>query len=341
MAYKFLTLDDALAPRPGLTWLIEGLIPERSFTAFYGYPGSLKSTVVLDMAMAVATGKPFLPAMPGSTNNFSGFKTTWAPVVWIDLDNGPDVTAERLAAFSRGYQAAPGTLFYWLSYPMPTIQATRRASVDALQAALLTLPHRPGWIILDTLLRAAGVRDENSSEMDIVMQNLHSLAENVGAALTVISHSRKENSGRAGNGLRGHSSIEGGLDSVFLVSRERNNEDLIEVVNQKARRKPVDPFGARWTYTADPISQELEEARFYWEPVTKRLTKTQAAVLNTCQEIQDALTANGSMIQSSLYAMVGGSRKVFDEAISRLHRDGIIGITQGAKNAKKISLQIP
>jgi len=47
------------------------------------------------------------------------------------------------------------------------------------------------------------------------------------------------------------------------------------------------------------------------------------------------------MIQSSLYAEVGGSRKVFDEALSRLHRDGIIGINQGAKNAKKISLQIP
>ena len=340
MAYKFLTLDDALAPRPKLTWLIDGVIPERSFTAFYGYPGSLKSSIVLDAAMAVATGKPFLPAMPGSGNNFPGFSTTRAPVVWIDLDNGTDVTAERLAAFSRGYQAPPGVPFYWLSYPVPTIQATRRASVDALQAALLTLPHRPGWIILDTLLRAAGVRDENSSEMDIVMQNLHSLAENVGAALTVISHSRKENSGRAGNGLRGHSSIEGGLDSVFLVSREGNG-DVIEVVNQKARRKPVDPFGARWTYTADSISQELQKARFYWEPVTKRLTKTQAAVLNTCQAIQDALTANGSMIQSSLYAEVGGSRKVFDEALSRLHRDGIIGINQGAKNAKKISLQIP
>ena len=339
MGYHFFALDDALAPRPKLTWLIDGVIPERSFTAFYGYPGSLKSSIVLDAAMAVATGKPFLPAMPGSTNNFPGFKTTRAPVVWVDLDNGQDVTAERLAAFSRGYQAPPGADFYWLSYPVPTIQATRRASVDALQAALLTLPHRPSWIILDTLLRAAGVRDENSSEMDFVMANLHNLAENVGAALTVVSHSRKENTGRAGNGLRGHSSIEGGLDAVFLVSREGNG-DVIEVVNQKARRKPVDPFGARWTYTADPISQELWESRFYWEPVN-RMSKAQAALLNLCQMIVDHLKQSGDMNQSALYSLVGGNKRNFEQAINRLKSDGTIDITQGQRNAKIIRLQFP
>ncbi|HOD04383.1 MAG TPA: AAA family ATPase [Anaerolineaceae bacterium] len=336
--YSFNNLSDALAPRPKLRYLIEDLIPERSFSAFYGYPGSLKSSLVMDAAMAVATGKRFLPGLPGGMNSFPGFRTEQAPVCWIDLDNGNDVTCERISAFARAYQQS-GAVFYWISYPAPSLQMSRRNSVNSLQASILALPERPGWIIIDTLLRSAGVRDENSSEMDAVMGNLHNLAENIGAALTVVSHSKKENVGRARNGLRGHSSIEGGVDSVFLVLRDENS-DLVEVINQKARRRPVEPFGARWTFTADSISHELTEARFYWEPIS-RMTKAQSAIFNLCQLITDHLKQSGDMNQGALYNLVGGNKHNFDRAIERLKSDGLIIITTGAKNAKFIKLQLP
>lgn len=331
MTYRVFTLSDALAPKPKRLYLVDKIIQERSFTAFYGYPGSLKSSIVLDMAMAVATGKHFLPSMPGSGGTFPGYKTFQVPVFWIDIDNGEDVTAERIAAFAKTYKADPATPFYWMSYPEPALKASNQNSVNSIASFILNSPYKPGWIIIDTLLRAAGVKDENSSEMDAVMSNLHKFAEDLKAAMTVISHSRKENAGRAGNGLRGHSSIEGGLDSVFYVDREEN-KDLIQVNNQKARRKPVDPFSARWTYIDDPVSDELLEARFYFEP-TNRMTKQQIAQANLCQTIIDTLKSNGITNKAALFNLVGGNRNNFNDALQKNIDDGFITKKTGAKNA--------
>ena len=149
--------------------------------------------------------------------------------------------------------------------------------------------------------------------------------------MTVISHSRKENTGRAGNGLRGHSSIEGGLDSVFCVSRE-DNSDIIQINNQKARRKPTEPFSARFTYTPDPVSDELVEARFYHE-ATNRMSKAQINLLNVCQTIIDTLKTNGKSNTSTLFTLVGGNRKTFDKALEKCVDDGQVIKTSGAKNA--------
>jgi len=292
----------------------------------------LKSSLVMDMAMAVATGKPFLPAMPNSGGMFPGYNTFQVPVLWIDIDNGDDVTAERITAFAENYKSPIDTPFYWMSYPSPAIKAVNSVSVDGLASFVLNSPYRPGWIIIDTLLRAAGVKDENSSEMDAVLSNLHKLAETLRAALTVITHSRKEKSARAGNGLRGHSSIEGGLDAVFYVDRESNNSDIIQVINQKSRRMPVDPFSARWTYRSDPVSTELLEARFYFESNT-RVSKTQINMMNLCQLIIDVLKSSGSTNKTSLFGLVGGNRNNFEDALQKCVDDGLVTKRTGSRNA--------
>src|SRR5689334_775640 len=57
--YRLLTADEAV-DMPPTTWLIPGLIPENSFAAVYGPPGSLKSFCVLDLALRLAYGMPWL-----------------------------------------------------------------------------------------------------------------------------------------------------------------------------------------------------------------------------------------------------------------------------------------
>jgi hypothetical protein len=329
--YETFTIKDALTPRPKTPQLVKGIIPAGSVSIWYGYPGSLKSALVMDMAMAVATGQPWLPAMPNSGVVSPGFPTMQAPVLWIDIDNGYEVTAERVAAFARAYKAPPDTPFYFMSYPTPSVQASRAASIASLEAHILSLPQSPRLMVLDTLLRAAHVKDENSSEMDTVMNNLHKMAEDIASALMMVSHSKKENNGRAGNGLRGHSSIEGGVDSVFNVKRE-NKSDVIQIENQKARRKPTEDFSARWTYQLDVDQESLYEARFWFEP-SQTMSKQQATILNLCQKIVDNLTTNGAMNQSDLYSRIKGDRTNFNTALSKLVQDGSIVTKAGSYNS--------
>ena len=333
--YETFTLADALKPRPKVPMLVDKILPAGSISIFYGYPGSLKSMLVMDMCMAIATAQNWLPGLPNSGLNgtkFMGFKTTLTAVLWVDMDNGFEVTAERIAALAKNYQAPTIAPFYFMSYPTPQIQAVSLKSMAGLQAHIMTLPALPGVIVIDTLLRAARVKDENASEMDTALNNLHKLAEDLKCAMILISHSKKENNGRAGNGLRGHSSIEGGVDYVFQVKRD-DHSDIVEIENQKARRKPVDPFAARWTFANDPSGEFLEEARFYYGGKITTMSKPQAAILNMCQKIVDELTQNGSMTQSDLYKHVGGHRPNFITALDKVVQDGSVLKKTGAYNS--------
>lgn len=331
-SYQTFSIADALAPKQRPPMLVESILPIGSVSIWYGYPGSLKSAFVMDMAMAIATGQPFLPSMPNAGGNFPGYKTNPCPVLWIDLDNGLEVTGERVAAFARTYHADPQTPFLYMSYPTPAIQASRASSIVSLTSHILNnLTLRPGLIVLDTLLRAAHVKDENASEMDTVLNNLHKMAEDLKATLAMISHSKKENYGRAGNGLRGHSSIEGGVDYVFYVKRD-GHSDCVEIENQKARRKPVDPFGARWTYMLDIDKESLLEARFYQEAVTS----TNKAANNfsmLCKKIIDTLVQQGGMNKSDLFNEVGGNRQNFNDALDKVIQNGDVKKKQGAYNS--------
>lgn len=190
----------------------------------------------------------------------------------------------------------------------------------------------PEFIVIDTLLRAASVKDENSSEMDNVLNNIHKLAEDLKCTLIMISHSKKENYGRAGNSLRGHSSIEGGVDAVFYVKRELHS-DIVDVENQKARRKPVEPFSVRFTYESDPISDELTTARFYGESAGPKPSKTQQTIVDTGKKIIETIEDYGPMNKKDLFSKVGGYRQNFNDALSKALTNGTIISKSGPYNS--------
>jgi len=170
-AAQFKKLADALAPRPRLPNIVEGLLQPRSLSIWYGSPGSLKSNLLLDLCFSVAMGRPWLPDLPGSGLR-RGFAVKPSPALWIDSDNGVEVLTERLAAFARGYQAPDDTPIYWLTFPNPPIAAAK--GLPGLTDYALSV--KAGVIVIDNLLRVAGVRDENSSEIDAAMLSLRKLA---------------------------------------------------------------------------------------------------------------------------------------------------------------------
>ena len=258
---RIYSFQDICAPRPPVEYAIDEILPMKSVSVFYGYPGSLKSFLVLDMLMAVATGNNFLPSMPNSQDTSPGYGVEKSSVLWIDFDNGTDVSFDREEAVGRCYGANLTTSFYHIS--LPEWKGINKKSIDSMIDLIKSIgSETPRVICFDTLLRFSGVQDENSSEMDQLMKSLRRIAEELSAAVIVISHSNKTNNGRAGNALRGHSSIEGGVDSVFRVSRDAQS-DVIDIEQQKARRHTVKPFSARFTYKTKGNSRELEEARFY------------------------------------------------------------------------------
>jgi RecA-family ATPase len=259
------TLADAYKPRPKLRYVVDGLFPLPSLSIVYGAPGTLKSLLIADMAVSVAAGAPWLPILSAPT---TGKPTSLAPVLWCDFDNGPRTTHERFEALGRARTLAVTAPLSYVSIPVPWLDASNTVAMAALAERI----HDLGALLvcIDNLTLVKGQADENSAQMGSVMANFRHLAEDTGAAVILIHHQRKNTQGgkgqdktaRAGDRLRGHSSIEAAVDLALLVEREPQSSTL-DLQSTKTRGVDVLPFKAQFTYEHKTGTTELATARFF------------------------------------------------------------------------------
>jgi hypothetical protein len=145
--------------------------------------------------------------------------------------------------------------------PTPWLDASSKASIGDL--SLRMQDRGVKLAVVDNLGVVSGDADENSGDMVAVMSEFRQLAEETGAAVVLIHHQRKSNGsiGRAGDTLRGHSSIEAALDLALLIEREELS-DTVSIKATKVRGEDVLPFSAAFTFQQRPDG-ELEAAQFY------------------------------------------------------------------------------
>ena len=259
--WKPRTLADAYAPKPPIEYAVSGLWALPSLNIVYGSPGDFKSFLLADMALCIAAGKPWLPAaswQPGARP----FNTRQSAVIWIDFDNGRRRTDDRFAALGRARSLPEDTPLYYYSMPTPGLDAGKDELIGQLSQRMTA--HAAGVVVIDNLKTITGGVDENSAAMGDIMYRLRRLAEDTGAAVIVIYHQRKGNGGvvsRAGDALRGHSSIEAALDLALIVEREPYS-DNITIRATKSRGETVLPFGATFTHDENQAG-ELSTAMFY------------------------------------------------------------------------------
>lgn len=259
--WQFLTIADALKPRPPIRYAIDGLLERASVNIVYASPGKLKSFLMADAGICVAAGKPWLPPLPGN-NAVPAIATFQSPVIWVDSDNGIRRTQERIEALARAHKVPSDTPFYYVSMPEPWLDATNRHAIDLLTESVLA--RGAGLIIVDNLAAVSGRADENSADMSQVMLAFRQVAEGTGAAIVLIHHERKATPGKGniGDSLSGHTSILAAIDLLLQIQREPRS-DAVRVECHKARGAEVVPFGAMFTYETKPGTRELQEAMFY------------------------------------------------------------------------------
>lgn len=276
------TLKDAYKPRPPVQYAVVGLFSLPSLNIVYGAPSTLKTMLGADLAISVAGGQPWLPPMPGREADLQAWQTREMPVLWLDFDNGRRRMDERFEALGRARELPDDIPLYYTCMPVPWLDGSDLRSVDAL--ILGARAKGIGLIIIDNLIAVSGRADENSAEMANVLANFRRLAEESGAAIVLIHHQRKSAGfkSRAGESLRGHSSIEAALDLALLIEREEHSE-MITVRSTKTRDVDILPFGAMFTYEHKEHTTELKRAHFYGRPVEDIISD--AAIRRTILEV--------------------------------------------------------
>jgi hypothetical protein len=191
-------------------------------------------------------------------------------------------------------------------------------------------------LIVDNLGTVTGDAEENSGEMVQVMSQFRQLAEETGAAVVLVHHQRKSNGtvGRAGENLRGHSSIEASLDLALLVEREEYS-DTIAIKATKTRGEDVLPFSATFTYNQDPDTKELKTAKFYG--IATEDTKSTSAIENVIRENLTGQRMNKTALQKAVKEDLPdiGVNRIRD-VIDRMAGTGKIKTETGKNNTEKV-----
>lgn len=207
----------AAAPLP--EWRIKGMLPRHGLGMLYGEPGCGKSFLALDLAFAIASGRPWFAA-----------RVTPCPVLYVAAESGASMGARVMAHFQRlpdedeapvAFITEPVDLFHGLDV-RPLITAAKEQGAQI--------------IILDTLHRATAGADENTpGDMGRIIANLAELAREADALVLIVHHAGKD----ASKGARGHSALKAAVDvslvvmrslgeRAFKIEKSRDGEDGIE-----------------------------------------------------------------------------------------------------------------
>ena len=197
---------DSIEDEP-VEWLINGVIPQKSFVALYAPPASFKSFIALDIAECIATGRAFL-----------GNQITRQGAVLYIAGEGHGGIGSRIKALKTHHSTPVGAPVYFLRR-----QVNLRSSKTDLQDLVAAIDDLKAineinfeLIIIDTLARAFGGGNENASEdMGAFITAAGAIQGRYECGLLVVHHAGKD----ATKGLRGHSSLLGAVDTELEIIR--------------------------------------------------------------------------------------------------------------------------
>lgn len=189
------------APPP---WLIRGLLAKVSLAGVYGPGGSYKSFIVLDAALAIASGAA----------EWAGLQITdpFAPIVYVAGEGSATGRAKAWEAVKGEVGGDKFVTYHGLDLSDP-------AQLEGFQSDLQELhgiwKRPPGLVIFDTLARAAPGQDENSAkDMGVIVQAADDIKTFCQCCVALIHHTPKGK-----EEWRGSGAVWNALDTGILVRR--------------------------------------------------------------------------------------------------------------------------
>ena len=190
---------------PPVEWIIPGEIPNRGLTVIYGTSGVGKSFFIIDRALKIAQEQP---------------------VVYAALE-GESGVPSRIDAWCKHHRKTEGNLFLCLG----EVNFFDSSEVEAfITGAKLNTPR---MVIIDTLARAMGEGDENSTrDMNKLMSLCKRLYTALDCAVILVHHTGKD-----GQQERGSYSLRGAADSMIQLV---DDDEFIQV--ECTKTKDAKPF---------------------------------------------------------------------------------------------------
>lgn len=209
-------------------WLIDQLWADQAVGIVGGEPKCCKSFLALDMAVAVASGKPCV-------GRFAPIQT--GRVLLYAAEDALHVVRERLDGIAHARQS----LLEHLDIHVVTVP-TLRLDVDIDRTRLVETVAllRPKMLVLDPFVRLHRCDENASGDVAPLLAFLREIQRRFGVAIVVVHHAKKGGGRiRPGQALRGSSEFHAWGDSNLYLRRDGHKEQrLILGVEHRAAKSP-------------------------------------------------------------------------------------------------------
>jgi hypothetical protein len=201
---KYLRSAEDLKRDPPLEWVVRGILPNTGMGAIYGQPSSGKTFLALDLAFAIAAGKPWF-----------GNPTIKRPVAYIALEGSHGIR-QRMAAWEKSNSTTTPINLYFVT---ASVNVEDENAWRALSNEISSTLGAGAIVFIDTLNRASPTADENTSaSMGRIIEAAKYMSNSFNGFVMFVHHAGKDSQ----KGLRGHSSLLAALDTVIKVSSSTN-----------------------------------------------------------------------------------------------------------------------
>ncbi len=193
------------------TPVVQGVLFRDTLAWIAGPSGTFKSFVTADLAFRYGA----------EDLDYHGRRMTSGRALLV-IAEGAGGYADRRAAWEKEHDREVKNV---VIYPAPLQLADTLKEMPALLSVLReeeAAGNGFGLVVFDTQAMCTVGVDENSSEMNLIMNVLHRIREVSGACVLVVHHYGKKESA----GMRGSSMIYAAADTVIAIEREKGTMDV-------------------------------------------------------------------------------------------------------------------
>jgi len=300
-------------------WLIENVVYSEGFCFIYGAEGTGKSYLTLDMAIAIASGTPWLGKFP----------TVKANVLFLDKENPKSMIQKRL----KGLGSAHDNI-YWLEYPekYELTDFNGEASAFARELTAIIAEKDIELLIIDSFVDLVNGSENSSADTQMFFNGIRELYPQI--AYVVLHHENKPSQGisrSSSQRLRGSSNINTQTFTMFRIEAVAKSKTEMTLQQTKARdSQKLNKFMLRMkvkpaliggtTVTGFEYVGEVEESA---ESDPSKVDDIRESILNTIEE-------KGFITRKEILLL--GKKSTADRAVKSLAESGeITGRMEGGQ----------
>ena len=215
-------------------WLVERLWGEQAVGFIGGTPKSCKTWLALELAVAVASGRPCLGRFRVHQRGH---------VLLVAAEDSAGAVRHRVEGIARARGVDLERLAIGL-VDAPGLRLDQDGHRERLEATVAAI--RPRLLILDPLVRLHRADENSAADISALLAYLRQLQREHAVAVALVHHVRKSPAGQPGQALRGSGDLHAWADSNLFLLRRKGRLQL----HAEHRGHPA----------PDPVAVELDPA---------------------------------------------------------------------------------